>query len=92
VFTRFIPPPWPEDMRGAWQDYYPRWQAMTRQSLEPRLLGLVEPLRALVPPAHLCDKAVYSAFGQPGSSPGSRRSAPQQITTATTEEILQAWN
>jgi nicotinamidase-related amidase len=63
VFTRFIPPRQPEDMQGAWQDYYRRWQAMTRQTLDPRLLELVEPLRALVPPAHLWDKAVYSAFG-----------------------------
>jgi nicotinamidase-related amidase len=65
VFTRFIPPRQPEDMPGAWRSYYERWSAMTRQNLDPRLLELVEPLRVLVPPAHLCDKAVYSAFGQP---------------------------
>jgi len=69
VFTRFIPPRRPEDMPGAWQDYYRRWQAMTRQSVDERLLQLVEPLRALVPPAHLCDKAVYSAFGNPKLAP-----------------------
>jgi nicotinamidase-related amidase len=33
----------------------------------PKVLPhLVEPLRMLVPPARLCDKAVYSAFGNPG--------------------------
>jgi nicotinamidase-related amidase len=146
VFTRFIPPERPEDMQGAWQDYYRRWQAMTRQSLDHRLLELVEPLRALVPPARLCDKAVYSAFGHPKLAPwlktqGAdtlilsggetdvcvlatvmsgldlgfhvvlatdalcsvsdathdallllyRERFSQQITTATTDEILQAW-
>lgn len=65
VFTRFIPPSRPEEMQGAWQDYYRHWRAMTRPSLDARLLELVEPLRALVPPARLCDKAVYSAFGNP---------------------------
>ena len=65
VFTRFIPPRQPEDMPGAWQDYYKRWRAMTQQNLDERLLDLAPPLQALVPPAHLCDKAVYSAFGNP---------------------------
>lgn len=147
VFTRFIPPQQPEDMPGAWQDYYRRWHAMTRQSLDEQLLQLVEPLRTLVPPAHVCDKAVYSAFGNPKLAPwlksqgadtlivsggetdvcvlatvmsaldlgfhvvlatdalcsGSdsthdallllyRQRFSQQITTATTEEILQAWD
>src|SRR5436190_9759655 len=69
VFTRFIPPRQPEEMPGAWQDYYKRWRAMTRQNLDERLLELVEPLHGLVPPAHLCDKAVYSAFGNPKLAP-----------------------
>jgi nicotinamidase-related amidase len=65
VLTRFIPPSEPAELPGAWQDYYRRWRAMTRLQLDPRLLELVEPLRRLVPPAHLCDKAVYSAFANP---------------------------
>jgi nicotinamidase-related amidase len=73
VFTRFIPPRQPEEMPGAWQDYYRRWQAVTRESLDERLLQLVEPLRALVPPAHPCDKAVYSAFGNPRLAPWLKR-------------------
>jgi nicotinamidase-related amidase len=36
---------------------------MTRSELDERLLDLVEPLRRLVPPARVCDKATYSAFG-----------------------------
>jgi nicotinamidase-related amidase len=147
VFTRFVPPGTPEEMPGAWRDYYRRWRAMTRQALDPRLLELVEPLGRFVPPAHLCDKAVYSAFGNPKLAPwlkaqGAdtlivsggetdvcvlatvmsaldlgfhvvlatdalcsvsdqthdallllyRERFSQQITTATTEAILQAWN
>jgi nicotinamidase-related amidase len=63
VFSRFIPPGQPEEMPGAWQDYFKRWRAMTQQNLDERLLELAPPLQAFVPPAHLCDKAVYSAFG-----------------------------
>ena len=55
----------PQEMPGAWKDYYTHWRAMTRQNLDERLLELMPPLQGLVPPAHLCDKAVYSAFGHP---------------------------
>lgn len=65
LFTRFIPPRQPEEATGAWQDYYRHWRSMTRDSLDPRLLELVEPLRALVPPARQLDKTVYSAFSHP---------------------------
>ena len=56
-------------MPGAWRDYYKRWRAMTQQNLDERLLELMPPLQGLVPPAHLCDKAVYSAFGNPKLAP-----------------------
>ena len=69
VFSRFIPPRQPEEMPGAWQEYFKRWRAMTQQNLDERLLELAPPLQALVPPAHLCDKAVYSAFGNPKLAP-----------------------
>ena len=69
VFTRFIPPRQPEDMPGAWRDYYKHWRAMTQQNLDERLLELMPPLQALVPPAHLCDKAVYSGFGNAKLAP-----------------------
>jgi nicotinamidase-related amidase len=69
VFSRFIPPRQPEEMPGAWQDYFKHWRAMTQQNLDGRLLELAPVLQALVPPAHLCDKAVYSAFGNPKLAP-----------------------
>ncbi|SKA12334.1 Nicotinamidase-related amidase [Enhydrobacter aerosaccus] len=62
IFTRFIPPREAGEMPGAWRNYYRHWQALTRNVLDERLLDLVEPLRRLVPPARVCDKAVYSAF------------------------------
>ena len=71
--TRFIPPEVPEQMTGAWRDYYRHWRAMTRDTLDPRLLELAEPLARLCPPARILDKAVYSAFADPRLAPALRR-------------------
>lgn len=73
IFTRFVPPRHAAQAAGAWRDYYERWRDMTRERLDPRLLELVAPLRALVPPARVLDKGVYSAFAHPGLAPGLRR-------------------
>jgi nicotinamidase-related amidase len=69
VFTRFIPPQRPEHARGTWRRYYERWQALTRDHIDPALLELLPPLAALVPPATVIDKPCYSPFlhsGLPG--------------------------
>src|SRR5437763_3078061 len=66
VLTRFMPPAEPEQMPGAWRDYDRHWRAMTRTELDESLLELVEPLKRLAPPARICDKSVYSAFGHRG--------------------------
>ena len=71
--TQFIPPEVPEQMTGAWQDYYRHWRAMTRDTLDPGLLELAEPLARLCPPARILDKAVYSAFADPRLAPALRR-------------------
>ena len=71
--TRFIPPEVPEQMTGAWRDYYRHWRAMTRDALDPRLLELAEPLARLCLPARILDKAVYSAFADPRLAPALRR-------------------
>lgn len=65
VFTRFIPPRRARDMTGSWRRYYERWRDMTGERLDPELLNLVEPLAALVPPARMVDKQVYSPFSTP---------------------------
>ena len=60
-------------MTGAWRDYYRHWRAMTRDSLDPRLLELADTPPALFPPARILDKAVYSAFADPRLAPALRR-------------------
>jgi nicotinamidase-related amidase len=62
IFTRFIPPPSPDDVGGAWQRYYRRWEAMTRSKLDQGLIDLVPELARFVPPAQVEDKVVMSAW------------------------------
>jgi len=62
LFTRFIPPRRPEDRPGQWQAYFRRWREATLERLDPAQLALLPPLAALVPPAVVLDKPVYSAF------------------------------
>jgi nicotinamidase-related amidase len=65
VFTRFVPPARPENVRGTWRRYYERWRHMTRDRIDPDLIDLVPPLKALVPPATVIDKQHYSPFAEP---------------------------
>lgn len=62
IFTRFVPPDHPEQMKGSWRRYYQRWRHMTGLRIDPAMIELVPPLRALVPPAHVVDKSHYSPF------------------------------
>ena len=66
IFTRFVPPERPEEMPGAWRRYYRRWRQMTLDRLDPTMVELVPELAALVPPATVIDKRVYSPFVEPG--------------------------
>jgi nicotinamidase-related amidase len=47
-------------MPGTWQRYFHRWQEMTLENIDPRLLELVPSLARLAPPAVVVDKHVYS--------------------------------
>ena len=62
IFTRFVPPERPEEMPGTWRRYYRRWRQMTLERLDPAMVELVPELAALVPPATVIDKRVYSPF------------------------------
>ncbi len=62
IFTRFMTPSRPEDVRGMWRPYYEKWWMMTRERLDPALLDLVPSLKALVPPARIFDKMTYSPW------------------------------
>jgi nicotinamidase-related amidase len=78
IFTRFVPPDHPEQMSGSWQRYYRRWRHMTGEQIDPAMIELVPPLRALVPPATVVDKFYYSPFTAP-AVPGLLRQ--RQIDT-----------
>ena len=65
VFTRFMPPETADEAVGAWRDYYVHWSELTRGQITPRLLELVDPLAALIPPARVIDKPANSAFTRP---------------------------
>jgi nicotinamidase-related amidase len=62
IFTRFLPPPSPEQAAGTWRDYYRKWWMMTGEHLSPELLQLVPELQRLAPPARIFDKPVYSPW------------------------------
>jgi nicotinamidase-related amidase len=62
IFTRFIPPQNKDSVRGAWKAYYEKWECITRERLDPRMLELAPPLARYVPPANIIDRQTYSAF------------------------------
>jgi len=88
VFTRFITPERPQDLPGAWQRYYCKWQEMTRARIDPELLDLLPSLKRLVPPAAVVDKTRYSAFAASGLSGHlTRRRADTVIVTGSETDV-----
>lgn len=69
VFTRFVPPRRAEDLPGRWRQYYTRWQDVTLEHLDRRLVGLIPELAVFAPPAAVVDKHGYSAFTSPALIP-----------------------
>ena len=62
IFTRFVPPVSPEQVPGAWRDYYRKWDNMTLERLGPDLIDVIPDLRRYVPPAKIFDKMTYSPW------------------------------
>ena len=62
IFTRFIPPQTKHAARGVWKIYYEKWECVTREKLDPKMLELAAPLRAFAPPAAVVDRQTYCAF------------------------------
>ncbi|WP_313135900.1 cysteine hydrolase family protein [Paracoccus jeotgali] len=62
IFTRFIPPRTLDETVGTWRRYYEHWPQMLRETLDPAMLELRAPLRALVPPARQFDRMIYSPW------------------------------
>jgi hypothetical protein len=50
---------------GRWRSYYEKWRETTRDRLDPRLLELMPPLAALVPPARVFETASAPAGSGP---------------------------
>lgn len=65
IFTRFLTPQTPDDAGGMWRAYYRKWESLTRGRVDGTLFELLPALRIFVPPAHVIDRYVYSAFGDP---------------------------
>ncbi len=65
IFTRFLPPHRPDQAGGAWRRYYERWRELTLDHVDPAIFDLLDPLRALVPPAASIAKPTYSPWGTP---------------------------
>ena len=66
IFTRFMTLSRPEEGQGTWKRYYERWRSMTTQELGPEMMDLLPELQALVPPAEVADKIVYSPWVDDG--------------------------
>jgi nicotinamidase-related amidase len=62
IFTRFVPPVSPEQVPGAWRDYYRKWENMTLERLRPELVDVVPELKRCIPPAKVFDKMTYSPW------------------------------
>ena len=62
IFTRFIPAERPGEGSGTWKRYYERWASMTIAALGRERVALMPVLDALVPPAEVVDKRVYSPW------------------------------
>jgi nicotinamidase-related amidase len=62
ILTRFLTPHHPEAMPGMWRVYYRKWADVTRDRIDPAVLGLMPELRGFTPPAAVFDKMVYYAF------------------------------
>jgi nicotinamidase-related amidase len=62
IFTRFVPLARAGEGRGTWRQYYERWDSMTLERLGPEMVDLIPDLAALVPPATIVDKHVYSPW------------------------------
>jgi nicotinamidase-related amidase len=63
IFTRFIPPLNKQEARGVWRAYYEKWECVTRERLDPRMIELIPALQHHVPPAAVIDRQTYCAFG-----------------------------
>jgi nicotinamidase-related amidase len=65
VFTRFLTPHHLKAARRQWRRFYQGSPSMLAKNLKPEQLDLVPELRRFLPPAHVVDRYVFSAFAAP---------------------------
>lgn len=88
IFTRFITPPTPGLLPGAWRGFYARRPEMLQGAIAPRLLELVPSLAVLAPLGSTFDKMAYSPFSNPDLLPHlRRRSASALIVTGVETDV-----
>lgn len=63
VFTRFITAVTADDAHGQWQQYYRRWQSVTRSVIGNAAMELHDTLRSQADPDRTFDKTGHDAFG-----------------------------
>lgn len=66
LFTRFIPARKLGGGPGVWRKYYEKWPQVTLEREGAALIELHPALSALVPPALVLDKPVYSPWAEGG--------------------------
>ncbi|BDA84393.1 hypothetical protein Sa4125_19350 [Aureimonas sp. SA4125] len=62
LYSRFTVPDHAGAATGRWKTYYQRWSMFTGERMDPGLVDLVEPLKALALPGNVYDKPTYSLF------------------------------
>jgi nicotinamidase-related amidase len=65
LYSRFTVPEHADAAPGRWKTYYERWSMFTGQTMDPGLVDLVDPLKAMALPSNVYDKPTYSLFKTP---------------------------
>jgi nicotinamidase-related amidase len=63
LFVKFMLPQSSQTAKGAWREYYDRWQTMTLDAIDPAMQDLVAPLARFATADNQIEKLTYSAFG-----------------------------
>jgi nicotinamidase-related amidase len=61
-YSRFTVPEHAAAAPGRWKTYYERWSMFTGTTMDPGLVDLVDPLKAVALPENVWDKPTYSLF------------------------------
>jgi nicotinamidase-related amidase len=88
LFTRFVPPPEPDLLPGAWRDFYRKWPGLTGKEIDLEALELMAPLKLFIPPATVIDKTRYSAFSNPALQERLKAMSAQALIVSGAESDM----